>query len=300
MQNSKTQLLCVVGPTAAGKSELAVQIAQLHPGEIISADSRQIYKGLNIGTGKVEGQWVNQQFIYKNIPHHLIDELDPAEQFSAANFKQQADAIIEHLLQAQRLPIVCGGTMHWIDALVYNLNFPAVEPQTELRKELESLPTDELFQNLTAVDPKRAQTIDRHNRRRLIRAIEIAKTTGRPVEQIKPQPKHQTKWIGIYPGMEQLEKNIKARVEQRLNQGAITEVETLHKQGLSWQRLESFGLMYKYITQYLTGKIAKQEMIQKSYIGERQYAKRQLTWWKRNPEIEWNQTAEQALKNLAL
>lgn len=308
-------LICVVGPTASGKSELAVQLAKQFNGEIISADSRQIYQGMDIGSGKVEGQWKNikstgQVYMYKSIPHYLIDEANPRTQYSAAKFQRRARAKIAEIIKRGKVPIICGGTGHWIDAVVYDNNFPQVKPDKETRAMLSHLTTLEMFEMLKRLDPHRAAEIDKKNPHRLIRALEIVIATGKPVPKLsgdtdaitktKTFKNYKIRWIGLNPKMEVLEKNIAKRLKARLKLGMIGEVKKLHQPtsqggfGLSWKKLESFGLEYKYCALLLQNKIPLEDLEQGILIASRQYAKRQLTWWKRNNDISWFDKAPKA------
>lgn len=293
------KIIAVVGPTASGKSELAVKLAKLLHGEIISADSRQIYKGLDIGSGKVEGQWLGpalkKVFTYKNIPHHLIDEANPARQFSVSSFQRKALTTIKTILGQNKVPIICGGTGHWIDALMFQETLPQVKPNLKLRKYLEQQSNAELYHQLLLLDPRRAGEIDPHNPRRLIRALEIIHATGKPIPAQSKSHSFATVYIGINPGMEVLEQKILKRLKDRIKQGMIQETQRLHEQGLSWKKLEGFGLEYKFTAQYLQGKITKTEMEQLLYTAIRQYAKRQLTWFKRNKHIHWFTDEKSAL-----
>ncbi len=341
MKNTKKNfdIICVVGPTASGKSELAVKLAKKYNGEIISGDSRQIYRGMNIGSGKVEGKWISVKkpdrvnnnktnssvrkksiakdtkklnnkkiFVYKNIPHYLIDEASPSVQYSAARFQKKARATTIDILKRGKLPIICGGTGHWIDSVVYDSDFPAVKPNLKFRKQLSKLTTEQLFAKLKKLDPVRSAEIDSKNPHRLIRALEIVITTGKPVPKrlIKTDgPKKTFKnykilWLGINPGMEVLEKNITKRLHDRLKIEMLKEVKNLHQpkigRGLSWKKLESFGLEYKFCALFLQNKISKEDMNQGIITTSRKYAKRQMTWWKRNPEIQWSEKADKFLK----
>lgn len=304
-QNKAKQLLYViVGPTASGKSEYAVQLAKKINGEIISADSRQIYHGLDIGSGKVEGKWVkpkprtskDQIYVYKNIPHYLIDVASPLRQYSVAKFQKETKTIISDILKRGKVPIICGGTAHWIDAVIFGQALPEVKPNTQLRAKLSLLTTTEAFKKLQKLDPERAKNIDPKNPRRLIRALEIVMTTGKPVPQTTAgKAKYlndvQIKWIGLNTDMPTLEKKIQKRLDERLKQGLLKEVENLHApkigKGISWKRLESFGLEYKFCALFLQNKITREELREQLYRAIRQYAKRQMTWWKRNKEIVW-------------
>lgn len=292
-------ILVVVGPTASGKSELAVKIAKQFNGEIISADSRQIYRGLDIGSGKVPGRWIGKTFskifTYKDIPHYLIDEANPARQYSAAKFQREADKKIRDILGRGKLPIICGGTGHWIDAVVYGQKMPEVKPNPALRKQLASLTTEELFTKLKRIDKQRAATIDPHNPRRLIRALEITMLSGKPVPPLKIKKIYAAQIIGLNPGMDVLTEKINKRLKQRLKEGMVNETNTLHSSGLSWKKLESFGLEYKYTSLFLQHKLSETDMISFLSTAIRQYAKRQLTWWKKNKEILWFEDDKQAL-----
>jgi tRNA dimethylallyltransferase len=222
------KILVLIGPTASGKSELGVSLAKKFNGEIISADSRQIYKDMDLGTGKVEGKWKKDIFIYKNTPHHCIDFINPKVRFSVARFQKITKKIIANILKRGKLPILVGGTGHYIDAVVYNIQLPNAKPNLALRKKLEQFPTERLFAQIKNKDPIRAKTIDPHNRRRLIRALEIILTTGKPVPVLSPDPLTlSTLWLGITLPQETLYKKIENRLKERLKLGMIKEVEKL-------------------------------------------------------------------------
>lgn len=302
MTKKLPKIIVLIGPTSSGKSELAVKLAKKVSGEIISADSRQVYKGMDIGTGKVEGKWVTfsrnperakrvagskKIYLYKGIPHHGIDITSPKRQYSSGNFKKYAGKIIDDIFARGKVPIICGGTGHWVDALIFDQSIPEVKPNTKLRKNLEKLSAEQLFDRLKKLDKNRAGIIDRHNRRRLIRALEIVMTTGKPIPQLKQKEKFNVEWIGIDPGKEILDKRIEKRLQQRLKQGMVKEVKKLHRQGLSWKRLEGFGLEYKFIALHLQKKLTYEEMYSQLLTAIKQYSKRQRTWWKRNKAIVW-------------
>jgi tRNA dimethylallyltransferase len=306
------KILVIVGPTSSGKSELAVKFAKHFNGEIISCDSRQIYKGMDLGTGKVEGKWNKQKtckihgrefyrsFVYKNIPHHLIDFINPKSRYSAALFQLDAKKTIDDILSRDKLPILCGGTAHWIDAVVFDQPIPAVKPNLKLRMKLEKKSADNLYRRLKKLDPVRAKNIDKSNKRRLIRALEIVITTGKPVPTLSTDhyslPTYNALWLGINPPQAELFTKIKKRLGQRLNLGMAKEVLRLHGQGLSWKKLESFGLEYKFIALYLQKKVTYDEMFEQLLLAIQHYSKRQMTWWKRNKEIKWITSYPEALK----
>lgn len=294
----KPTVLAVVGPTSSGKSELAVLLAKKFDGEIISADSRQIYRGFDLSSGKVEGAWQDNIFVYKSIPHYLIDEANPRSQYSVAKFQAKAKKIIKDIVRHGKLPIICGGTMHWVDSIAYDQALPEVKPNPELRKKLEVLSVEQLFARLQKLDHARAASIDSKNPRRLIRALEIIDSTGKPVPLTQESSPYNMVWIGINPGKEQLEKNIYKRILSRIRDGMIEEIRTLHNQGLSWKKLEEFGLEFKFISLHIQGKISKDEMIEQLFIAHKQYVKRQLTWWKRNKNIRWFTDAKTALLHI--
>ena len=172
MRNDKQKVIVILGPTSSGKSDLAIKLARKYNGEIISADSRQIYRGMDIGTGKISKA---QQ---KSVKHWMIDIVSPKNDYNVSKFKKDAEKIIKNILKRGKLPIICGGTGFWIKAIVDNVDFPKVKPNKELRKKLEKISTEKLFKTLQKLDPERAKNIDAKNKVRLVRAIEIAKTLG--------------------------------------------------------------------------------------------------------------------------
>jgi tRNA dimethylallyltransferase len=302
MHNSK--IIVVLGPTASGKSSLAIKLAKKYNGEIISADSRQIYKGMDIGTGKVpkskiksqklKVQFKNKKNIYWSggVTHYMIDIVSPKTDYNAAKFQKTAQKIIEDILRRGKLPIICGGTGFWIASLVDNTNFPEVKPDWKLRNKLRNYSTTKLFSMLKNLDKERAKNIDKNNPVRLIRAIEIARALGK-VPKIGEQltvNSEQYKYlqIGIAIPKEKLHERIKIRLDKRFKQGMIQEVKNLHfKNKVSWKKLESFGLEYKYIALYLQKKISKEELKEKLFQEIKNFSKRQMTWFKKDWRIKW-------------
>jgi len=278
----KPKVIVILGPTASGKSDLAVKLAKDFNGEVISADSRQVYKGLNIGTGKITKREM------QGVPHHLLNIADPKKQYTVVDFKRDAEKVITDILKKHKLPIICGGTGFYIKALVDNISLPEVPPNFALRKRLKSKSASELFLMLQELDPKRARNIDAKNPIRLIRAIEIAKALGKvPQLKSKPQSKYNFLQIGIKIPDQELKQRIHQRLLKRLESGMITEAKKLHVQGLSWKRMEELGLEYRYLAKFLQKEISRQELVDKLNSEIWQYAKRQKTWFKKDKRIEW-------------
>lgn len=275
------KVVVILGPTATGKSDLAVKLAKKINGEIISADSRQVYKGLDIGTGKITEKEM------QNVPHYLLDVASPRNRFSVSKYKILAEKKIDNIIKRKKVPIICGGTGFYIDAVVNNVIFPDVEPDYTLRKTLERKTTYDLYRELYKIDRSRALHIDKNNRVRLIRAIEIAKKIGRVPKLNKQKNKYVFIKVGLFLPKESLQKKVYKRLIKRLNDGMITEVKKLHDRGLSYKRMEELGLEYRFLALYLQGKLTKEEMIEKLNIEIRKYAKRQSTWFKRDKEIHW-------------
>lgn len=292
-------IIVVVGPTASGKSDAAVDIArfiQKHArilgvtgAEIISADSRQVYTGFNLTSGKVTKKEM------RGVPHHLLDVASPRRTFTVARYQKLGRAAIKKILARNAVPIICGGTGLFVDALLLDTRFPSAKPNPALRARLEKQPTEKLFALLAKKDPRRAAGIDRHNRRRLIRALEIIAATGKPVPVSNPRPFYNNVIIaGINPSPAVLAERIEKRIRARIKRGMVAEVSRLHARGLSWQRLEQFGLEYRWISRYLQGKITKKEMIASLAQDIKHYAKRQMTWFKRNTAIVWTPDTKHA------
>jgi tRNA dimethylallyltransferase len=309
MSKVKSKIIVIMGPTASGKSDVAIKLAQKFNGEIISADSRQIYRGLNIGSGKVPGAWSVEHgaWISEKIPHYLIDVAQPMEDFNISHFKTLANEAIEKILAKGKIPIICGGTGFWIDAVVSDINLPEVPPNFELRKKLEKQSLEELFEELQKLDPERASSVDKKNKYRLVRALEIIEKLGSvpSLQDTKKQaenPKYEFLQIGILTERETLNEKIKKRLESRFGEptstrrndhsstrggGMIKEVEDLHAKGVSFEWMEKIGLEYRWISRFLQEKFSPEEMKEKLYFDIIHYAKRQMTWFRKNKEIIW-------------
>lgn len=277
----KNKVLVILGPTATGKTSLSVRLAKLCDGEVISADSRQVYRGLDIGTGKITRSEMG------DVVHHMLDVESPENTFSVSEFKNQADTILPQIIERGHLPILCGGTGFYIDAVVNDVALPDVPPNITLRDSLEKLSVEELFSMVEKSDEKRAKTIDKNNRPRLVRAIEIIDALGKVPASSEPQPKYDFLKIGLCLEKDEQIWNIKTRLASRLQHGLIEEVVSLHKGGLTYQRMNELGLEYKYIASYLQNELTLEEMTGKLETEIWRYSKRQMTWFKRDKNTVW-------------
>jgi len=291
------KIIAIVGPTAVGKSALAVRLARTFNGEVISADSRQVYKGLDIGTGKITKKEM------RSVPHHLLDVANPRRQFTVVDYQKLACEKIKEIHSRGNVPIIVGGTGLYIDTLLGKFAIPDVPPSPKLRRRLEKKPLEALFALLQKLDPRRAKAVDPRNPRRLVRAIEIAKALGR-VPRYSVILKNnriplETLSVGLTLPKEHLRRKIRSRLTKRV-EGMTREAGRLHAKGLSWKRMEELGLEYRYISRYVRGLFTRDEMLQKLETEIWHYAKRQFTWFKRNKEIKWFQpTEKQAIERTA-
>jgi tRNA dimethylallyltransferase len=279
-----SKVIAVVGQTATGKSDLAVQIALAINGEVISADSRQIYRDLDIGSGKILPHEM------AGIPHHLLDVADPHETYSVFDFQRDALRVISAIQDRNKTPILCGGTGLFVDSVLFETPLPPAGVNNQLRRHLESITTDALFEQLSKRDPRRSHTIDRHNRRRLIRALEIIEATGKPVPAMPAirTARFDTLFLGLRFDDETLRSRIRQRLLARLDSGMVAEVRDLHDvYHVSWERLDDLGLEYRFVSRYLRNSISYDTMVTSLCTAIWQYSKRQMTWFKRNNNIIW-------------
>ena len=281
------KLAVLLGTNASGKSELGIRLASHFGGEIISADSRQVYRGLDLGSGKVTLEQA------RRVPHHLIDVAEVADYFSLAQYQRAAYHAIDTLTEAGKMPLLVGGTGLYVSALVDGYELVGVPPNEPLRAELENLPLEQLVERLEKADPEAASRIDKKNSRRLIRAIEIA-SAGRTHSAMRQRsPRYNCLQLGLSWPKEVLEKRIEKRLLNRLAGGMIEEVAGLRRQGVSDTRLDKLGLEYRYITRYLRGELSTLDELQLQLgIAIRQFAKDQLTWFRRDSRIIWLKTTE--------
>ncbi len=282
IKNKKQKVIIVCGPTASGKSDLAVRIAKKFNGEIISADSRQVYRGMNIGTGKITKKEM------AGVPHFMLDIANPQKRFTVVEYVKRAQKNLHEIFLHEHTPIVCGGTGFYISALVDGIVFPDVPPNKKLREKLVKLSGEKLIAILKKLDPKRAEGIDQKNLRRVIRAIEIATALGKvPKLEISQNQNYDCLFIGTEIESEKLRQKIHVRLLSRIKDGMIKEVRDLHKKGLSWKRMEELGLEYRYLARFLQNKITKEKMLSELETEIWHYARRQMTWFKRDKKIVW-------------
>ena len=276
----RKKLIVILGPTASGKSDLAVKLAQKFNGEVISADSRQVYRNMDIGTGKVT------QKEMAGIPHHLLDVVSPKRRFTVVQYQKLAFQSINRILKRGKIPILCGGSPFYVYSVVEGWIFPKLKPDWKLRKKLEKESPEELLKILKKLDLKRSKTIEKKNKRRLIRAIEICKKLGK-VPKLKKEKKFNCLLIGIKKSKTELGKLIERRLLKRLKKGMIAEVKKLRKSGVSFKRLEEFGLEYRFVALYLQKKINHKDIVEKLKKEIEKFSKRQMTWFKKDKRIHW-------------
>lgn len=284
VNKKKINLLAVVGPTASGKTALAVALAKQYNGEIISADSRQVYRGLDIGSGKDLQE-------YGAVPYHLIDIVDPGHEFNVYEFQQHFIAAFTNINSRNKLPLLVGGTGLYLAAALKGYHLVAAPENPELRSRLMQKSDAELIQILLALKPEQHNTTDIEDRQRLIRAIEIAEAEKQQ-KHLSPQYPAITPFvIGIHWERNKLRQRITQRLKQRLEAGLIEEVQTLHEAGIAWETLYFYGLEYRYVADYLQGKLNKNDMYQKLNAAIHDFAKKQDTWFRRmqrdGMDIHW-------------
>jgi tRNA dimethylallyltransferase len=309
VENSLPKIITIVGPTASGKTDLAAKIAKKYDGEIISADSRQIYRGMDIGTAKPPRDknphysLLNTHYYSEGIPHHLINIKNPNQSYTVAQYKKDAIRVIKKILADGKLPILVGGTGLYIKAVVENLIIPEVKPNPRLRKKLEQKlqknGLESLYRELVERDPEAAYIVDRHNPRRVIRALEITLATNMPfsVQRKQGQKLFDALKIGLNPPKEKLKSKIEKRVDLMLRAGLLKETKQLMKKyGPNLPAFDAIG--YREIINYLQGKISLPETVDLIKKNTWHYAKRQLTWFKKDKEIKWIGKPEEAGKLL--
>lgn len=284
MESTQITLLVILGATAGGKTSLAVQAAEHFDGEIISADSRQVYRGMDLGTGKDLQE-------YGAVPYHLIDIAEPGSEYHLFAFQRDCFAAIEAIDRHGKLPILCGGTGMYLDAVLRGYRLVEVPENPTLRAELDMLSDDALRERLLRLKPQQHNRTDLNDRQRLLRAIEIAVGEQAAAAELPPLPRLRPLVFGLRWPREVLRQRIALRLQQRFDAGMIEEVQRLHDAGVAWGKLEFYGLEYRLIAHYLQGKLSRNDMVQKLRSAIGQFAKRQETFFRRmeknGVEIHW-------------
>lgn len=291
MTPSLSKLIAILGPTASGKTGLGIEIAKKIEGEIIGVDSRQVYREMNIGTAKITSS---------GIPHWGIDLVDPDEDYSVADFKTYAEKKIDEILKRNHVPILVGGTGLWLSALIDNFDLTQTAGDPVLRAQLELRPLGDLFAEYKRLDPEGSETIDRENKRRVVRALEVCKITGKPFskQQTKGEPKYDVLQIGLSVDRQELNLRIDQRVDEMIANGLVNEVRALkEKYGCEIDAMTGIG--YRQICTFLEGKPSLGDAIQETKKATRQYAKRQMTWFRRDERIKWVSDLETVLEIVA-
>ena len=289
--------LVILGPTAAGKSAFAIKQAQKLQGEIISADSMQVYRGMDIGTAKLPFKE------RRGLPHYLIDVRDPDEEWTVSDFVEEARRLIPEIKSRGKTPIIVGGTGLYLWSLLKGFSFPISPADKALRAKLGAIPTPTLYARLSTVDPKAAEKIHENNKKRIVRALEVFELTGRPISQLQEPRRASTllgtlslskgsvagsfQLIGLSPPREALYARIEQRVDDMIEKGLAEEVEGLLKKGYSKNLNSMQALGYKETIEYLEGRWTKEKMIEELKKRTRNFAKRQMTWFRRFENVDW-------------
>lgn len=286
---NKPKVVVICGPTASGKTALSIELAKKINGEIISSDSMQIYEDMDIGTAKPTKEEM------QGIKHYLLDFVEPNKRYSVADFKKDAEKSIEEILEKGKVPIIVGGTGLYVDSLIYGIEYQDIKFDEQYRKELENRVKieglEKLYNEAKKIDPQAMEKISLNDQKRILRVLEIYKATGKnkteqEAESRKNEVKYDYKVFAINMDREKLYERINKRVDIMIEQGLIQEVEKL------LEKYDEFptamqGLGYKEVVEYLQGKISKEEMIDKIKMETRRYAKRQITWFKKNKQTIW-------------
>lgn len=286
---NKPKVIVICGPTASGKTVLSIQLAQKINGEIISSDSMQIYKDMNIGTAKPDKQEM------QGIKHYLLDFVEPNQRYSVADYKKDAENAIEDILQKGKVPIIVGGTGLYVDSLIYGIEYPNIEFDENYRKKLEKRAEKEglekLYEEARKIDPQAMEKISRNDQKRILRVLEIYNATGKTkteqeIESRKNEVKYDYRVFAINMDREKLYDRINKRVDIMIQKGLIEEVENLLKKYNEFPTAMQ-GLGYKEVVEYIQGKVLKEDMIENIKRESRRYAKRQITWFKKNKQTIW-------------
>ncbi|MBP6859395.1 MAG: tRNA (adenosine(37)-N6)-dimethylallyltransferase MiaA [Candidatus Magasanikbacteria bacterium] len=289
MEKKLPKIIVIAGPTASGKTDLGLMLAKKFDGEIISADSRQVYKKMDIGTAKPKGEWKKDVYMVEGISHYGMDIIEPNQEFTLADFKALATKCIQDIIGRKKIPIIVGGTGLYIWSVVDNLDIPSVSPNIELRNDLAKKSLPELVAMLEKLDPETCAKIDLHNPRRVLRALEVVISSGQSffAQRTKSEPLFEALQIGIEVSKEELYKRIDARVDKQMVDGLLSETEALVQFGYGWDLPSMSGIGYKQMGYYIKGEMNLQEAEEKLKSDTKKFAKRQMTWFKRDKRIIW-------------
>ena len=289
-EKDKQKLILIVGPTAVGKTDISIKIAEKFGGEIISADSMQIYKGMDIGTAKIKDEEM------RGIPHHMIDIVEPDEDFSVSDFKEKAYKYIEEIAERGNIPIAAGGTGFYVNSLVYNLNFADSGSDEEVREKYSSLAEEKgneyIMEILRKIDPESADRININDRKRIVRAIEVYEVSGRKMSETYKDFRKENEdfhliMIGLNRDRQKLYDRINRRVDIMLEEGLVDEVRSLLERGYDKNLTSMKAIGYKEVAEYIEDSISYDEMTEILKRNSRRFAKRQLTWFRRDKRIKW-------------
>ena len=297
IKNEKPKIVVICGPTASGKTALGIQVAQQANGEIISSDSMQIYKDMDIGTAKPTEEERAQAV------HHLVDFVSPDERYSVADFKKDATKKIEDILSRGKLPIIVGGTGLYVNSLIHNIEYKEEITDIEYRNELEKVDLETLYKQAMEIDPEAATRVSQNDRKRITRILEIYHTTGKTKTQMEAESRQEVKYdykiFVLTPERDKLYERINLRVDLMMQAGLVDEVRELLKKYKEFPTAMQ-GLGYKEVKEYLDGEITEEEMIEKIKQESRHYAKRQLTWFRQYKDATWLDTFDKNNVNIIL
>ncbi|PSO45464.1 MAG: tRNA (adenosine(37)-N6)-dimethylallyltransferase MiaA [Parcubacteria group bacterium QH_9_35_7] len=309
IKNKLSQLIVILGPTAAGKTSWSLDISSEIDTEIISADSRQVYKYMNIGTAKPKGEhyWFldedgtpDNAYVIDDIPHYLVDFLEPDQEFNLARFQQLAKEYIRKINKKSKTPMIVGGTGLYIQSIVDNYQLPQIPPNEDLRKTLSTFSSEELIDILAMIDEESAQKIHKNNTRRLIRAIEVSTSVGKPFSEVKGSGEqlYDTLQIGVEVDREELYEKINKRVESMFEQGLKNEVEQLLEAGYDWDLSSMNSIGYKEFKSFFEDQATLTEVRENIKANTRNYARKQLSWFRRDDRINWCKNLSQAKRKI--
>lgn len=289
MKKKLPKLIVILGPTASGKTDLSIKLAKQFDGEVVSADSRQIYRGLDIGSAKITQEKM------QDIPHYLLDVADPGNTYTLAEYQKNAFDAIDSIIKKEKNPFLVGGTPLYLYSIIDNYTIPKVAPNQKRRKELENMDKEKLQKLLKKIDPETYKKIDTQNPRRIIRAIEVVETTGSSFfkQRKKQTPKYQTLKIAPYHTRENLYERIDSRTDARV-EGIVKEIKKLLEGGVSSEWLKNLGLEYRFITQGILKELEPEEAVQKLKYAIHSFTRRQYTWLRKDEEIHWIKNEQEA------